>query len=254
MVFIRRDSCRLMNTTSSCKSSLKRIIHLMSLLVHIATIIVLLGLWIYFYIRAFQLSINWPWGFVIVILGVLISGYGFNINNQSTSFTIDFLFVLMLIGVFWNINNIRKWIYDGDRANFARYIGIGSLIGLVLGSFFILSLGGNYLQIGNQHSWTALISTFLQISVSEELLYRGFFLSYLRKFNFNHIPANLIQSVLFTLLHVPRYSDNWLLLLATFFSGFVAGYFTLKNKNLITAFFLHIVVNLVAVVWWVIKG
>lgn len=236
-----------MKTYMLCLIEFERVIE-MPLLTRFSYIYIsiLIVLWVFFSIRAYQLNNNPPWGFGIVILGVLISGYSLDINN----FSINLLFVLILIGAFWNINNIRQLIRVESAAVLLRYIAIGTITGLLSGFFLVLLQGMRYLQINGQYSLGVLIGSSMQVSVAEEFLFRGFLLGYLKKFNSKPLLGNAIQSLLFTAMHFSRYSDNWLIIAIIFSAGLIAGYFTLKNKSLIPAIFLHSMTNIVAVIWW----
>ncbi|HPO87643.1 MAG TPA: CPBP family intramembrane metalloprotease, partial [Candidatus Hydrogenedentes bacterium] len=46
------------------------------------------------------------------------------------------------------------------------------------------------------------ISQILQISISEEMLFRGLIMGYFRKSNVNFIVANVVQTILFLLGHL----------------------------------------------------
>jgi membrane protease YdiL (CAAX protease family) len=209
-------------------------------------------LWIYLCIKAYQQRKSLPWGFGIVIFGVLLSGYGIDINNSSTVFSINFLFVLILIGIFWNIDGARQLLQIRNMRDFLYFMIVGMIIGLILGVFLLLSGGGRFIQIDERFSLIGLIVLSLQVSTAEEYLFRGFLLGYLSKSGLNSAFGNVFQAVLFTAMHISRFSGNWISIFIIFLAAFVAGYFTLKYKNLVTAILMHNTVNMVAVVWWFI--
>lgn len=215
--------------------------------------IILITLWVCFFIYSYRNNVKFPWGFSVVIIGIFVSGIGYHFhNNQVTVFSLSLPFFVCLIGMLWNINNIRSQFCIRNIWEFLRFIGIGLISGLLFGFFVMMTQGMSYIQADAQYTSFALITNSIQTSMAEEFLFRGYFLSYLRKYEFNQISAIVFQSLMFTVLHIPRYSGDWTAIFIIFLSGVVAGYLTWKSNNLVPAFVLHIVVNLIAVIWWLV--
>lgn len=214
------------------------------------SIIILVALWIYFFIYSYRSKAIFPWGFSIVILGILVSGIGYHFyNNKVVVFSISLSLTVGLIGVLWNINNIRDQFHVEDVGEFLRSVGIGLIFGFIAGFFIIITQGTKYVQIDSRFTTNAFIIITVQTSMAEELIFRGFLLDYLRKCKTNHSFAVVFQALIFAALHMPLYLDDWR---ATFFSllfGVTAGYLTWKSSNLISALVLHVVANLIAATW-----
>lgn len=213
-------------------------------------------LWVYFFIYSYRHKVIFPWGFSIVIVGILVSGIGYHYyNNKVVVFSINFPLAVSLIGILCNINNVQNQFYVRNLREFLRLIGIGLISGLLLG--FVLGItaqGAKYFQIPSQYTVAALIAIGVQGSLAEELLFRGYFLGYLRRYEFNTIFAILLQALIFAFLHIPLYVDNWKALFVIFLTGVTTGYFTWKNNNLVSAIVLHIVANLVALLLWMLSA
>ena len=210
----------------------------------------LMVLWIYLCVRAYQERKSLPWGFSVVILGILVSGYSFYINIHHTVLPINLLFVLMVIGTIWNINDIRQLLNLRSKRDLFYSMVIGIILGLMLGVSLLLFSGGGYLQIDERFSLIGLIVLSIQISTAEEFLFRGFLLGYLSKSGLNTVASNVLQALAFTAMHILRFSTNWEAMFIIFLAAMMAGYFTLKDKHIMTAIFMHNTVNLVAIVWW----
>jgi len=212
-------------------------------------IIILIALWAYFFIYSYRHKIMFPWGFSFVIVGYLVFGIGYRFyNKQVMVFSINLSLAVSLIGMLWNINNIREQFYIRNIGGLLRFVGTGLISGLLFGFFMITTQGTKYIQVGSQYTITALIASGIQASIAEEFLIRGYFLSYLRKYEFNQFFAIVFQALMFTFSHIPRYSGNWMAVFIIFLFGVTAGYLTWKSNNLISAFVLHIVANLMAVI------
>jgi membrane protease YdiL (CAAX protease family) len=158
----------------------------------------------------------------------------------------------MILGTLWNVVDIKKIIFETKQYRLQDFL-IGILFGATLSFFLIILGGGKYLVIPENDTWQNLFLLIFQISVAEELLFRGFTLKYLQGFNLNPIFSNLIQSLTFTLLHTSRYTSNFIILSVVFLSGYIAGYFTIKNNNIFIAIVIHVTVNLVSGIYLTIN-
>jgi membrane protease YdiL (CAAX protease family) len=211
---------------------------------------ILIILWILFFIYSYRHKLVFPWGFSIVVVGVLVSGRGLAYHGSADKivFSFDLMFIVCLFGILWNINNIREQFQDTNIRKVLFFIGIGLLLGSMFGLLFIIAQATKYIQTDARYTSVALTAIVIQSSLAEEILFRGYLLSYLRKYGFSQIPSIVLQSLIFTILHITRYSDNWIMSCVLFLFGITAGYFTLKNKNLGTALTMHAVNNLIGVV------
>jgi len=209
----------------------------------------------YFVVYSYRHNISFPWGIGIVIAGILVSGYGYEFGNIQDMrvmivFSIDLSFSVGLLGVFWNINNIREQFCIKNLEENFHFIVLGLILGLLFGFSQTAIKGLEYFQSNARFTPTALITSLIQTSIAEELIFRGYFLSYLRKYGLNPINAIVFQSLAFAILHISINVGDWISLALILLVGVVTGYFTWKSNNLIPAITFHIVSNLVGAVWW----
>jgi membrane protease YdiL (CAAX protease family) len=210
----------------------------------------LVCVWLFFFIYSFRNNINRPWGFGIVLAGFLVSGYGFAFYvSQFGFFHINYRFLVCLIGVFLNINNIREQFYIQYRRVY-DFLGGGLVLGLFLGFSQSTLLGFENFKLDSRFIPFAIMVSIVQVSIAEELLYRGYLLSFLAKYGFGSIHAIVFQSLVFTGAHLPGYWGNWIALCNVFLLGFVASYITWKTNNLLPAIVMHLAGNLIGFVWW----
>lgn len=209
-------------------------------------VLVLSVFWIYFLIYAYRNKLSLPWGFGIVIIGVRLAGLEIGYPN---SISVDLPFLASLFGVLWNITNIRKQILVQSILETLYLIGIGLVFGLLLGIPLAASMGIEHFQNFSQFSSVHLVTSSILGSIGEELLFRGYFLSYLRKYGFHPLVAIVLQALVFTAGHTGRNSGNWVALGIIFLVGTITGYITWRSNKLFSACTLHIVANLVGVIW-----
>src|SRR5258706_110991 len=141
-------------------------------------------------------------------------------------------------------------IITGSLLNILQFTGIGIIAGLMLVIIFIVLDIPNSFEIPPQYTWIAFFSIGVQAAITEELLFRGYFLSDLIRYGFNITFALIFQAMVFAILHLSVYPDNLLAIFVVFLVGLISGLLTLKSKSLIPAFTLHIVFNILTVVWW----
>lgn len=215
--------------------------------------LLLISIWIYFIVYSYLHRSGWPWGFSILLIAVPFSKYGFSFYDDNiVLFYVSFPFVIILVGLLWNIVGIRNQLCVRNTRRVLIFSGIGLLLGLLEILLFFAAGGMEYIEYTQgdfQYSVFAIIAATIQKSIAEEFAFRGYLLGYLKKYKFSPLLAILFQSFVFTVLHIVRYSDNWVLLFVVFFFGNLAGYITWKSNNLIPASIMHVVVNLFPVIW-----
>lgn len=91
------------------------------------------------------------------------------------------------------------------------------------------------------------ITMILLFPVAEEIFFRGYLLEQLRKVTHSGI-ALLIQSLLFSLIHLPRtqfypHSTGYLVIIATFFYGLALGAWRIKFRSMVPLMLAHIILN-----------
>jgi membrane protease YdiL (CAAX protease family) len=217
-------------------------------------LLVLIASLAYFIVYSYRHNVGFPWRVGIVIVGILVSGYGYTFGGIQDSrvmivFSINLSFVVGLLGVLWNINNIQEQFYIKKSGKLFLFIGIGLMLGFLLGFFQYAIKGLGVIQDNSRFTLTAIVASIIQISIAEEIIFRGYFLSYLRKYGFNPINGIIFQALAFAILHISN-NASWVSLCLILLVGIVTGYLTWKSNNLIPAIILHVVDNLVGVVWW----
>ncbi|QUH18784.1 CPBP family intramembrane glutamic endopeptidase [Alkaliphilus sp. B6464] len=89
----------------------------------------------------------------------------------------------------------------------------------------------------------SVLFIFIHPALSEEVLFRGFLIHGLNSLNLNITYVNMIQSILFGLMHLNLYKDFgwWSLLMVSIqtLSGFLYGSLYLKSKSLTACVLLH---------------
>ncbi|MGF1909769.1 CPBP family intramembrane metalloprotease [Vibrio kasasachensis] len=92
-----------------------------------------------------------------------------------------------------------------------------------------------------------LINAVLLAGITEEIVFRGFIFKKLSE-KLNYWSSNILQSILFTLIHIPIWILNnqgtTILFLYIFSFGLAMGYFAKKSKSLWTVVIIHSLHNL----------
>jgi len=186
-----------------------------------------------------------------VLIGVFVSGISYHFySDQVVYFSINLTLVVSLIGLLWNPNNIRSQYRISSSKKFFLFSLTGLAFGSLFGLFFITQQGNNYIKVDTPYTVTALVAVIIQATLAEELVFRGYLLSYLLGCGFNREFSVVFQSLIFAGLHARLYSANSTGMLIVFSIGMATGYLTWKSNNLIPSSILHVVVNLTATLWW----
>ena len=175
--------------------------------------------------------------------------------DQANEAIVFFLMMFIMV-----VGYLKKTDYQfllSKHWKVGKSIGLGVLCAFLLRTiYFALSRKGflpgiemtmlssvmDYLKSINQYYHPALAFLFAVILVPfyEEYIFRGIFLNSMdRRIKF--IAANVIQSVLFALVH-----ENWSLFLFYFFTGLITGYLVKKSNSLLPALSMHATNNLLA--------
>jgi len=112
-----------------------------------------------------------------------------------------------------------------------------AILAYIIKNIFIKS---NTLKLYNNLDIFLLFITILLSSIGEELLFRKLILDVLTNdFNYSIFPANVIQSIIFTITHFKTNYKEIVIILA---SGILFGYIRYK-KGIIHSITLHILIN-----------
>jgi membrane protease YdiL (CAAX protease family) len=204
-----------------------------------------LFLWNYLTLIAHKKGKDKPTEYIYIFLGVALAG-----NNFTFIWIpVNILLVIVIWGVLSQKRNLRTYFFS--KENYIPSIIIGSCLGLGLGLLFYYSVD-DALYMGSlaNKPLNVLVISLVQTSISEEMLYRGMLLGCLRRYDFSDFKSNSIQSILFILIHIPRFilTHNLGGLLIVSIFSFFAGFITLKYKTLFGPCVMHIITNMFSIV------
>ncbi len=201
----------------------------------------LLLLSIYF-IYAFRNGKEYPWELFFYLSGLVFIDAHLIINEK---FRIGVIWIIVVSFLFTYRKRLKAYFFG------IKNILVSSIIGIFFG--FLLSLAfyfSSHLFLLSHISINQLLGApvlpIIENVLSEEILFRSILLGCLIYHGTKDSYANMIQALLFTISHLPRYGiENqgsiliWILLL-----GIITGYTTYKQKNLLGAFWIHFLFNL----------
>jgi membrane protease YdiL (CAAX protease family) len=125
-----------------------------------------------------------------------------------------------------------------------------AIIFLTLGVNLALAHFQPFVRSNFLHSYTLLqysmaLLVALSAGITEEVTYRGFFLSQLRLLTHNLRLAIFLQAVLFALFH--GLQQNLTLALSRFFYGILFAFFAIRRNSLWPAIVGHVMIDVLAV-------
>lgn len=208
--------------------------------------LVILLVTIYLFWLSIKQRSRLPWTFLIILIGVFF----YDLRQLNLIFIHIRLFLpLWMTVLFFYIVEFRACDkFFVTKCNFLRSTFIGIITSLLIFPLVIFwpsaSTKSPYqLDLGNIN-WLVLIYA-IDAGLSEELLFRGAILGYLKRYRLTLLKGVVFQSVVFSLSHVYYIQQfYWGSILFTFFIGIIAGMITWKTKNISGAIVLHILVNL----------
>jgi membrane protease YdiL (CAAX protease family) len=179
---------------------------------------------------------------------LMLAPFRLGFTIQVGSHIVHVPFVLLGIVVFMLIERRCKQDFFITKQGLSYTLLEGTILSVI--SLLIIGFISNLLPIKNnlQSLKTMPIYVLLEafkVGVIEELLYRSFFLGYLRRFHFTSSEANLIQALYFTISHM-RYLQNsdFAMIFVITGLGLFLGYITLRRKNVTAAMIIHVAVNM----------
>jgi membrane protease YdiL (CAAX protease family) len=158
-------------------------------------------------------------------------------------------FALPLIGILFITERHNLSDYYLTKENFWISLLYGAIVTCVViipfSIYIVCSRIGQISWLSNQQMAQIGLSP-MSIALAEELTYRSVFLRYLREQSFAPITANVIQSIYFCFVHI-RYIEggDYLFVGFTLAVGLLAGWITLKQKNIAGALLIHVTGNLI---------
>jgi membrane protease YdiL (CAAX protease family) len=130
-------------------------------------------------------------------------------------------------------------------------IAVGALLGLMMALVTIIKLDVNEIiditsldQSLGLVLWVSLAFKVIETAMIEELLFRGILLGYLDTYMPMRWMANIVQSAVFCLAHLPRHWDSgWEAFMLVIVFGLLAGYMVQRQRNIIGSVVAHILIN-----------
>ncbi len=181
-----------------------------------------------------------------------------NINNKELMQSSPYNFTLLQ---FFNMAGtiISAWLFCIliDRKSFVSLgwkwkrfgfdFSIGSLIGIGLIALgFLIQWSIGLLTITdytfNPHNFISALLLFTFVSISEELMVRGYILNNLMQ-SMNKYIALLISSLLFSVMHLGNPNVTFLSTLNIFLAGLILGVYYIHLKNLWFSIGMHLTWN-----------
>ncbi len=130
---------------------------------------------------------------------------------------------------------------DTEKMGMKLLLGIVWALGILTISFAILHLIGAISVTDLQFEWADLLGFllfFLIAALVEELIFRGYMTSLMIE-SFHFVPAVLISSLAFALVHIPNANFTWVGFMNIFLGGVLMGILFIRFKNLYAPLGLH---------------
>ncbi len=179
---------------------------------------------------------------LLVINGAVLTGCAFFLADYSSDYRSIFITALLLF-----LPLLDKPLLDKNRQCYClRQFKYQLSIWLAVGFCFLLLLSLN------SHYLFAAISIVFLTALPEEWFFRAYFMQRLQG-GYNHRwLANIVTSLLFTLLHIPLQGAEGLLV---FLPSLLFGYIYQRSRNLILVVLIHALANLFFIIYihdWVL--
>jgi membrane protease YdiL (CAAX protease family) len=212
------------------------------LLIYNLTLLFFIVFWGYLIIDSILRRMKIPWYFSIIILGLIAIGYRIRMGNAQSG--ISAIWFVLFTWIWLKKRNLE--LYFITRKNLIKGVLLGSFIGLGIALIYFLFYQSKL--VTENVTFSEPLTKFpilivLENAIGEELLFRSILLGSLTLRGIQNQNANWIQVALFTIAHFPRYllTNQWMELVFVAVMGFLAGYITYKQKNVVGAVFLHAV-------------
>jgi uncharacterized protein len=150
----------------------------------------------------------------------------------------------------WQPADYLGWIVPNPRDSAVAFAVIGALL-LASGALrYLLGRDLSPSQINTYHSaleagalvplWIALV---IAAPLNEELLFRGFLYRGWARSPRAVVPAVVIISALWAILHLPDYQYDWFIILQIFLNGLALGWARWRTGSTMLTFAMHAFIN-----------
>ncbi len=200
------------------------------------------------------------------IAKVLINDFGIDFNTRQSVFKIVMLVISIIIMLLLNNGSLKDFGFTKPKTiNYFRLVWltivvnvlsvlISSIVFLGVLNYFFPQDGLNYM-VSEKNILTTIVTIWLLSSLSETVLTRGLFQSFLRnlkyiKFFKLSLPV-ILTGLYFGLLHITVFfagKSIWFtfqLFFITSCTGIVAAYYREKSDSIFPAFLVHVLANVV---------
>ncbi len=185
----------------------------------------------------------------------------FAVNLQST--IMDHYIQVLLVAQIVTLCVFGLWYYlafvrkkpQVDYSELKRPRVLGSFVLLGMGGYLFVAVALNlvgmflpdlieqYNQLMEQSSITDLsiistLATLIMAPVSEEIIFRGLSVRYLKKIGLPFVVVNIIQALLFSIAHL-----NWVQSSYAFLLGLMLGWISKKYGTIVASIILHLCFN-----------
>lgn len=161
------------------------------------------------------------------IFGAALTSCAVFIYPQRSFVLITLMLFLPLLDRDWQLITSQRYKH--------RFI---SLSLCVAGLLILTSFNTDYAVI--------ILSTIFLTALPEEWFFRGYFMVQLEKMNLHPYKANILTSVVFSLLHLPT---QGLFGLSVFIPSLIFGYVYQVSKSLILVILLHSLSNIIYIIY-----
>jgi membrane protease YdiL (CAAX protease family) len=150
----------------------------------------------------------------------------------------------------WQAADYLGWIVPNPRDAAVAFVVIGALILASAALRYLLGRDLSPSQINTYRSaleagwlvplWIALV---VAAPLNEELLFRGFLYRGWARSSRAVVPAVVIISALWAILHLPDYRYDWFIVLVIFLNGLVLGWARWRSGSTMLTFAMHAFIN-----------
>jgi len=147
----------------------------------------------------------------------------------------------------WNTNNKGIIFYIISVISIVFMVGILGIGYSLINKYFNISLMGEMYkqqQLIFKNNISILIFTVFTAGITEELIFRGYFMTRLEIITKNKWSIIIISSLLFGLIHL-RYG-NIMALILPFLIGLVFALYYYKYRNLIVLIISHLIIDFIS--------
>lgn len=198
--------------------------------------------WLYLFYNAKKQTLKKPWIFALIFICVALILFNFYISFDDLPvkvYPIVFLVIYLLVN---GPKEFKKDLFN--REDFKESLLISAIISV---PFILIKIAFD--RNNDSVASLTVVETALpiiQTTFAEELIFRGFLISYLLDQKIKPGWVILIQTICFLGGHIYyiNFPNAWLHFIYAGLFGTIAGYIVIKYKNILGLLIVHILINL----------